>query len=94
VRTVAGSLAVIKTGVGWVCCAAVIFVLLPPIVAVLLYRTAIELAGAAAKMCLLGTEARLLDGAVAVCNLLAALMASAAVLFVLAITLFVKTAVV
>ncbi|MBQ5649775.1 MAG: hypothetical protein IIV03_06525, partial [Clostridia bacterium] len=93
-RTVAGSLSVIKAGVGWVCCAAVIFVLLPPIVSILLYRTAIELAGAAARTCSLGTEARLLEGAVAVCNLLAALTAAAAVLFVLGVTLFIKTAVV
>ena len=60
----------------------------------LLYRTAIEFAGAAARLCSLGTEAKLLDGAVSVCNLLAALMAASAVLFVLAVTLFIKTAVV
>ncbi len=93
-RTVAGSLSVIKAGVGWVCCAAAIIILLPPIVSVLLYRTAIELAGAAARLCSLNTEAKLLDGAVTVCNLLAALMAASAVLFVLAVTLFIKTAVV
>lgn len=92
-RTVAGSLSVIKAGVGWVCCAAVIIILLPPIVSVLLYRTAIELAGAAARLCSLNTEARLLESAASVCNLLAALMASSAVLFVLAVTLFIKTAV-
>ena len=92
-RTVAGSLSVIKAGVGWVCCAAVIIILLPPIVSVLLYRTAIELAGAAARLCSLNTEARLLESAASVCNLLAALMAASAVIFVLAVTLFIKTAV-
>lgn len=93
-RTVAGSLSVIRAGVGWVCCAAVIIILLPPIVSVLLYRTAIEFAGAAARLCSLSNEAKLLDGAATVCNLLAALMAASAVLFVLSVTLFIKTAVV
>ena len=93
-RTVAGSLSVIKAGVGWVCCAAMMIILLPPIVSVLLYRTAVELAGACARMCRLNTEAKLLDGAVTVCNMLAALMAASAVLFLLAVTLFIKTAVV
>ncbi|MBR6742178.1 MAG: hypothetical protein IKM09_01925 [Clostridia bacterium] len=93
VRTVAGSLSLIRSGVGWVCCAALITMLAPPLISALLYRTAIELAAALARIVSLGGEARLLDGAVAVCNLVCALIAASSVLFLLAVTLFVKTAV-
>lgn len=93
VRTVAGSLSLIRSGVGWVCCAALITMLAPPLVSVLLYRTAIELAAALARIVSLGGEAKLLDGAVNVCNLVCAVIAASSVLFLLAVTLFVKTAV-
>ncbi|MBE6641544.1 MAG: hypothetical protein E7619_08155 [Ruminococcaceae bacterium] len=92
-RTVAGSLALIKSGAGWVCSAVILLMLVPPLVSVLLHRTAIELASAVARICSLNSEARLLDGAVVLCNLLAALMAASSVLFVLAVTVFTKTAV-
>lgn len=93
VRTVAGSLSLIRSGVGWVCCASLITMLAPPLISALLYRTAIELAAALARIVSLGSEAKLLDGAANVCNLVCAVIAASSVLFLLAVTLFVKTAV-
>jgi len=92
-RTVAGSLAVIKTAVGWVCCAALILMLAPPVISLILYKTAIELASSAAKIAGMNAESRLLDGASAVCGLLCAAVAAGSVLFILAVTVFTKTAV-
>ncbi|MBQ7010751.1 MAG: hypothetical protein IJN63_03505 [Clostridia bacterium] len=92
-RTVAGGLSVIKAGVGWASCAVLMLMLLPPLISALFYRTAFELAAAAARLCSLQAEARLLDGAATVCGLICALMAASSVLFLLAVTVFVKTAV-
>jgi len=76
-----------------VCCAALILMLAPPVISLILYKTAIELASSAAKIAGMNAESRLLDGASAVCGLLCAAVAAGSVLFILAVTVFTKTAV-
>ena len=92
IRTVSGSLKLVRSAVGWIAFAALLLLLVPPVIRLLLYRMAIGFCAAEARMAGLETEARLLDGAAQVCGLLTAALAAVAALFLIAVTVFVLSA--
>lgn len=90
IRSVSGNLRLVRSAAGWVAFAALLLLLVPPVIRLLLYRLALGLCASAAKMAGLDREGRLLDGAAQVCGLLTAAISASAALFVIAVTVFVS----
>lgn len=92
-RTVAGSVSYLKNTVGAVGVAAVLLVLLPPLITVVLYRLGLIAASACADLLGCGAEGKLLEAFVTVYGYLLAVMCICAVTTVFLLTLFVKCSV-
>jgi len=92
-RSVISSIALIKNSVGVFAVVVVLYIALTPIIALSVKKLAVVLGSAVAKLLSCDGEAKFLDGVVSLFNLMLALMISSAVYFILALAIFVKTAV-
>ncbi|MBQ2119263.1 MAG: hypothetical protein II192_09410 [Clostridia bacterium] len=90
-RTVAGSLAFLKTTIGWASVAVVLGLLLPLLLSLLLFRFSLGAASACARMIGCTAESGFLEEVSGVFGLFAGVITAAGAVFIVAITLLVQT---
>jgi len=92
-RTVAASIGVIKTSAGAFAAVAVLYTSLIPAAALIIKKTILSMCAVAGRIMGAVAEAELIEDINAVMSILLALVLSVGVFFILAVTIFVKTAV-
>ncbi len=90
-RTVAGSLAFLKTTIGWASVAVVLGLLLPLLLSLLLFRFSLGAASACARMIGCPAESGFLEEVSGVFGLFAGVLTAAGAVFIVAVTLLAQT---
>lgn len=93
-RTVISSMGLIKNACGIIAIIAIVILILPPIISLLLSKLSFSILSGICKCVSCSNESAIIDEANSICSFLLAIICCTSVLFIFALTLFIKAAVV
>ena len=92
-KTISSSLSYVKSSCGVIAIIAIVIITLPIIISLFLYRLSFSLIGGVSKALGIENECKIFDEATSLCSFVLAIIALSVVVFIFAITIFIKSSV-